>query len=158
MLRRVGSSSKRQWLTTPEVLEMASDMAEVRKTPKTSGREQAQWAIAHALEDLVGEQVQLQESAEWQEALMEELVLNTRVIVDAMDLFTQGEHFLRVQEMGKPEGPEETKLVVRRYKMMGKGKEPEKNLEVAPEVVPESVPEVELEASCDVEMTTVNRN
>jgi len=39
--------------------EMASDMAEVWKTPKTSGREQSQWVIAHVLEDLVGEQAQL---------------------------------------------------------------------------------------------------
>ena len=41
---------------TPEVLEMASDMAEVQKTLKMSGREQVWWVIAHALEDLVGEQ------------------------------------------------------------------------------------------------------
>ena len=61
-------------------------MAEVRKTPKTSGREQAWWEMAHTLEDLVGEQVQLWESAERQERLLEELVSNTRVIVDAMDV------------------------------------------------------------------------
>src|SRR5882724_8560493 len=111
--------------------------------------------MAHVLGDLVGEQVRLWESVEWQEALMEELVSNTKVIADAMDLFTWGEHFLRVWEMGKPEGPEEAELVVRRHRRMGKGKgkEPERNLEVAPEVVPENVPEAEPEASCDVEMT-----
>jgi len=83
------------------------------------------------------------------------MVSNTKVIADVMDLFTRGEHFLRVQEMGRLEGPEEAELVVRRNRRMGKGKgkEPEKNTEVAPEVVPESVLEVELEASCDVEMT-----
>src|SRR5882724_3627437 len=117
--------------------------------------DQAWWAIAHVLEDLVGEQAWLRESVAWQEALMEELVSNTKVITDVMDLFTRDERFLRVQEMGKLEGPEEAELVVRRHRRMGKGKgkEPEKNLEVAPEVVPESVPEAEPEASCDVEMT-----
>jgi len=105
-------------------------MEEVRKTPKTSGREQARWAITHVLEDLVGEKAQLWESAERQEALLEEMVSNTKVIADAMDLFMQGERFLRAWEMGGPEGPEETELVV-----------------------PEGVPEVEPEASCDVEMT-----
>jgi len=106
-----------------------------------SRREQAQWAMAHALEDLVREQVLLRESAEWQEELLEELVSNTKVIADVMDLFTQGEHFLRVQEMGRLEGPEGTEMVVRRHRMMGQEKEPE------------GVPEVEPEASCDVEMT-----
>src|SRR5882724_3708582 len=133
---------------TPEVLEMASNMAEVRKTPKTSGREQSQWAIAHALEDLVGEQARLWESTEWQEGLLEELVSNTRVIADVMDLFMWGEHFLRVLEMVRPERPEETELVVRRHRMMEKGKGLEKNLEVGSEGVPEKEPE----ASCDVEM------
>src|SRR5882724_9095180 len=137
---------------TLEILEMASETMEVQRTLKSSGREQAQWAIAHTLEDLVGEQVRLRESAERQEALMEEMVSNTKVITDVMDLFMQGEHFLRVREMGKLEGPEEAELVVRRHRKRmgkGKGKEPESNLEV----VPEGVPEVELEASCDVEMT-----
>jgi len=107
---------------TPEVLETASDTAEVWKTPKTSGREQVWWQMAHALEDLVGEQVRLQESAEWQEELLEELVSITKVIADTMDLFMHGECFLRVQEMGKLEGLEETELVVRRHRMMEKGK------------------------------------
>ena len=140
-------------MTTPEVLETASDTVEVWKTPKMSGREQAWWAIAHALEDLVGEQAQLQESAEWQEGLLEELVSNTKVITDAMDLFMRGENFLRIQEMGRPEGPAENELVVRRHRMMGKGKELEKNLEVALEVVLEGILEVEPEVTCDVEMT-----
>ena len=112
--------------------------------------------IAHALEDLVGVQAWLQESTERQEALLEEMVSNTQVVADAMDPFMQGEWFLRVWEMGKPEGPEEEELVVRRHRKRmgkGKGKEPEKNLEVVPEVVPVGVPEVEPEASCDVEMT-----
>ena len=131
-------------MTTPEILEIASEMVEVQKTLKSSRREQVWWAIAHTLEDLVGEKAQLWESAEQQEELMEEMVSNTKVIADAMDLFMQGECFLRVWEMGKPEGLEETELVVRRHRRRmgkGKGKEPERN----PEVVPE--------ASCDVEMT-----
>ena len=144
-------------MTTPEILEMASETAEVWKTLKSSRREQVRWAIAHALEDLIGEQAWLQESTEWQETLLEEMVSNTKVIMDVMDLFTRGEHFLRVREMGRLEGPEEAELVVRRHQRMGKGKgkgkELERNPEVAPEVVPDSVPEVELEASCEVEMT-----
>ena len=87
---------------------------------------------------------------------MEEMVSNTKVIVDVMDLFTWGKHFLRVQEMGKPEGLEESELVVRRHRRRmgkGKGKELERNPEVAPEVVLEGVLEIEPEASCDVEMT-----
>src|SRR5882724_12595513 len=106
--------------------------------------EQAWWAMAHALEDLMGEQAQLWESAEQQEELLEELVFNTKVITGAMDLFTCGEHLLRVQEMGRLEGLEETELVVRRHRMMEKGKGPEKNLEVGSE----SDMEKELEASC----------
>ena len=115
-------------MTIPEILEMASEAAEVWKTPKSSGREQAQWEIAHALEDLVGEQAWLWDSVEWQEALLEEMVSNTKVIMDVMDLFTQGEWFLRLWEMGKLEGPEESELVVRRHRRRmgkGKGKEPE---------------------------------
>jgi len=68
----------------PEVLETASDTAEVWKTPKSSGREQALWVMAHVLEDLVGEQAGLRESTEWQEDLLEELVANTKVIADVM--------------------------------------------------------------------------
>src|SRR5882724_9478827 len=92
--------SKRRRMTTLEILEMASETTEVQKTPKSSGREQARWAMAHALEDLVGEQARLRESMERQEDLLEELVANTKVIADAMDLFTWGECFLRVREMG----------------------------------------------------------
>ena len=78
-------------MNTPEILETASETAEVRKTPKTSGREQGRWAIAHVLEDLVGEQARLWESTERQEGLLEQMVSNTKVIMDAMDLFMQGE-------------------------------------------------------------------
>src|SRR5882724_770082 len=62
-------------------------------------------------------------------------------LADAMDLFLRGERFMRVREMGRLEGPAESEMVVRRHRMMG------------PEKEPEDVPEVELEASCDVEMT-----
>jgi len=62
----------------------------IRKASKTPGREQAQWAMAHALEDLVWEQSLLQESAARQEELLEDLVSNTKVIADAMDLFIWG--------------------------------------------------------------------
>ena len=126
-------------MTTPEILETVSETTEVWKTPKSSGREQAWWAMVHALENLVWEQGQIQESTEQQEELLE-LASNTKVIVDAMDLLLQGERFMRVWEMGRLEGPAETEMVVRRHRMMG------------PEKEPEDVPEVELEASC-VEMT-----
>ena len=49
---------------TPEILETASETAEVQKNPKSSGREQVRWAMAHALEDLVQEQGQIWESTE----------------------------------------------------------------------------------------------
>jgi len=137
----IGFESNGKRLTTPEALETASDAAEVRKTPKTSGREQAWWAMAHVLEDLVQEQGQIQASEERQEELLEELASNTKVIADAMDLFLRGEHFVRVWEMGRPEGPAESEMVVRRHRMMG------------PEKEPEDVSEVGLEVSCDVEMT-----
>ena len=51
-------------MTMLDALETASDTAEVWKTPKTSGREQAWWAMAHALEDLVREQGWIRESME----------------------------------------------------------------------------------------------
>src|SRR5882724_13455993 len=45
--RWVGPSlSKRRCMMTPEILEMASETAEVQKTLKLSGREQAQWAMS----------------------------------------------------------------------------------------------------------------
>ena len=91
-------------MTTPEILEMASKTAEVRKTLKSSEREQARWEIAHMLEDLVGEQVWLWESAEWQEALLEEMASNTKVIADVMDLFMWGEQFLRSRRWGNWKG------------------------------------------------------
>ena len=139
--RRVGSSNKRRCLTTPEVLESATDTRGIQKASKTPGREQAQWGMAHTLEDLVWEQSLLWESAVQQEELLEDLVSNTKVIADAMDLFIWGERFLRVREMGRLEGPEGNEMVVRRHRMMGEEKESE------------GVLEVELEASCDVEMT-----
>ena len=128
-------------MMTLEILETASETAEVQKNPKSSGREQVRWAMAHALEDLVWEQGWIQESTEHQEELLEELASNTKDIADAMDLFLRGERFMRVREMGRPEGPAESEMVVRRHRMMG------------PEKEPEDVPEEEPEASCDVEMT-----
>jgi len=37
-------------MTTLEILEMVSETAEVWKTPKSSGREQARWQWLHALD------------------------------------------------------------------------------------------------------------
>jgi len=105
-------------LTTPEALETASDTAEVRKTPKMSGREQAWWAMAHALEDLVREQGWIRESTERQEELLEELASNTKVIADAMDLFTWGNISLGSRRW-KAGRPEKSEMVMRRHRMMG---------------------------------------
>jgi len=55
-------------------------------------------------EDLVREQGLLRESSKRQEELLEDLVSNTKVITDVMDLFMWGEHFLKVREMGRLEG------------------------------------------------------
>jgi len=65
---------------------------------------------------------------------------NTKVITDMMDIFTWGEHFLRVG-IWKARRARRTEMVVRRHRMMGQEKELEGVLEVEPE------------ASCDVEMT-----
>src|SRR5882724_9429519 len=89
--RQMGPSLSKRWcMMTPEILEMASKTAEVRKTPKSSGREQAWWAMAHALEDLVWEQGRIRESTEQQEELLEELASNTKVLQTQWTCFCEG--------------------------------------------------------------------
>ena len=70
--------------------------------------------------------------------------------MDVMELFVQGEHFLRTWEMGKPEGSEEAESVLRRHHRRWTGSrekemEPEQELEVALEVALEAMPEMDVE-------------
>jgi len=81
------------------------------------------------------------------EHIPQDLVNQTKASLDVMELFVQGEHFLRTWEMGKLEGQEEVESVLRRHhRRLGTGnreKEPELEWEQRSEVVPEA----------DVEMT-----
>jgi len=123
MPQRNGTSpNKRCWITTWEILESEGDVVVVWKTPKGSAKEQSLWRIAHALEQLVGEQVgfhkempRIQESSKRTENILQELVNQTKASSDVMELFVHGEHFLRTQERGKPEGSEEAESVLRRH-------------------------------------------
>ena len=59
---------------------------------------------------------------------MQDLIDHVKSGADSLELFTWGDHFLQMQEMGKLEGPEvETELRPCRRKMVfegkGKGKE-----------------------------------
>jgi len=100
------------------------------------------------VEHLVGEQVGIREELVWiwelserWEDILQNLVDQTKASIDTMELFSQGECFLRVGEMGKLEALEEVENVLRRHRRrLGTGskeKEPEKDLERDPEVVPD---------------------
>jgi len=99
--------------------------------------EQSLWRIACALEQLVGEQTgfceemaRIWESSERTEGILQELVDQTKSSSDALELFVQGEHFLRTWEMGKPEGLEEAESVLRRcHRRWGTGSR-EKEMEL----------------------------
>jgi len=142
----------------PEVLESEDGSeecagVEARNRPEPTGLERASWAIAHAL-DLVVEVGELRKSVQWRECMQWEQVVQGAILADMVELFGHGECFLRTQEMGVPERPEEEMAIkkVRSQKSKGKGKEkePEKALEKRPERVPEENSEVEGQ---DVEMT-----
>ena len=147
-----------------EILESEGDIVVVWKMPKRSTKDQLLWRIACELEQLVGEQevfceevARIWESSKRTAGILQELVNQTKASSDTMELFVQGEHLLRTQEMGKLEGPEEAESGLRRHhrrwvirsreKEMELEQEPEVAMEVAPEVAPEAVPET------DVEMT-----
>jgi len=87
---------------------MASETAEVWKDSEVIQKGAGMWAMAHVLEDLVRSSA-VTGVSRTAGRTPGGLVSNTKVITDAMDLFTQGERFMRVQEMGRPERPEETK-------------------------------------------------
>ena len=105
-----------------EILESEGDDVVVQKMPKGSTNEQSLWRIMCALEQLVGEQAgfheevaRIQESSKRMEGILQELVDQTKAYSDMMELFVWGECFLRTQEMGKPEAPEEAESVLRRH-------------------------------------------
>jgi len=94
-----------------EILESEGDVVAVRKMPKGYAKEQLLWRIEHALEQLVEEQAsfheemaRIWESSKRMENILQELVDRTKASLDAMELFMQGECFLKTWEMGKPEG------------------------------------------------------
>ena len=126
----------------------------VWKMPKGPNKEQALWRIAHALEQLMGEQAGFQEemariweSSERMEDILQVLVDQTKASLDMMELFMWGKCFLRTWEMGKLEGLEEVECVLRKHhKRWGTViREKETALEWEPEVVLEVVLEVDVE-------------
>src|SRR5882724_1652932 len=141
MPRRNGTlHNKRHQITTLEILESEGDVVVVQKTPKGSAKEQSLWRIVHALEQPVGEQAsfceemaRIWESSERTESILQELVDQTKASSDAMELFVQGECFLRTWEMGKLEGAEEVESVLRRHHRRWTGsREKEMELEWEP--------------------------
>jgi len=129
-------------------------MVTVQKTPNGSAKEQLLWRVVHALEQLVEEQVSfceeivgIWESSERTENILQELVNQTKASSDMMELFMQGECFLRTWEMGKLEGSEEAESVLRRHHRKWTGsREKEMELEQEPEVAMERELGVALEA------------
>ena len=89
------------------------------------------------------------EPSERMEDILQDFVDQTKDSSDTMELFTQGKHFLRTWEMGKPEGPEEVESVLRKHhRMLGTGsreKELEPEWEWGLEVVPEADVEMNLQ-------------
>jgi len=76
------------------VLELEGDVVVVWKMPKGSNMEQRLWRIAHALEQLVGEQVGFWEEMAWiwesferMEDILQDLVNQTKASLDMMELF-----------------------------------------------------------------------
>src|SRR5882724_2866809 len=116
LLRRVGGSpSKKRRVGTPEELDSGVEVVRARKAP-IGGMEKALWSVAHAVEGLESGQAAItKELAEiWKSVLHSEehfelIVDNMKSLADSMEMFTCGDQYLRVREMGKPEvskGPE----------------------------------------------------
>jgi len=94
----------------PEILELEGDIVVVWKCPRVC-KEQSLWRTVCALEQLVGEQASfLQRDGQDLGVFQEDrkypsgIGRSNQASLDAMELFVQGECFLRTQEMGKPEG------------------------------------------------------
>ena len=109
-----GSPSKKRWLNMPEELESRGEKVQTQKAPM-GGMEKVLWAVAHAIEGLVSGQaaitkelVELWKSALCSEEHFELIADNMKSMEDSMEMFTRGDQYLRVREMGKlevPEGP-----------------------------------------------------
>jgi len=71
------------------------------------------------------------------EEFLEELADWTKGMAKSIELFTWGEHFLRVWEIWKLEGPEETGKMLRKHRR--RLESVEKKLEKSPDKEPEVV-------------------
>ena len=151
----------------PEVLETESDTGNFQRPMLVAGN-QVSWAITHMLGDLMEVQERiwseleyLQFSLEWIEGWLEELADHSKLTADAVKLLTCGKHDLRVQEMGKLDGPEEVEVALNPWKNHPGINELERgmNERQSPEVVPEGMAEFAMEKmmevvlEADVEMT-----
>ena len=169
--KNAGLPSKRHHITMPVVLELESNTGNVQRPTLVAG-DQASWAIAHMLGDLVEVQEQiwseleyLQFSSEQVKGWLEELADHSKLMADAGELLTCGKCYLRVQEMGKPDGTEEVEVTLKPRKShlgineLERGMAERQSPEVVPEVVPEGMAEIapeempEVVPEVDVEMT-----
>jgi len=171
--RRVGESpEKRRKVSRPEILDSLEsedgDSVEwsgvgAGKKPGMSNRDRAAWSLAWEvgrlressertealLQSLVEDRAEKRKSERRQEKLMQDLIDQVKSGADSLELFARGDRYLRMREMGKPEGPEvETELRPCRRKLVfeGKGKGKERD----PGERPENISEAEGQ---DVEMT-----
>jgi len=105
-LQRTGTSpSKRCQITTLEMLESEGDDARVQKMSKGYHKERPLWSIVQVEQSGIQEEMErIWESCKRMEDILQDLVDQNKVFLVVMELFTQGEHFLRTQEMGKLEG------------------------------------------------------
>jgi len=100
--KHMGLPSKRHHFTMPEVLEFESDMGKVQR-PMLMASDQASWAIACMLGDLVEVQKRVQSELEYLwfsseriEHWLEELDDHSKLTANAVELLTCGKHYLRV--------------------------------------------------------------
>src|SRR5882724_10173105 len=113
--------------------------------------------LVEVQERILSELEYLQFSLKQVEGWLEELADHSKLMSDAVELLMHGKHYLRVQEMGKPDGPEEVEVALKpRRNHLGineleKEMDERQSLEVVPEMVLEVVPEGVLEV--DGEMT-----
>jgi len=161
-LRRVGGSpSKKRRVGTPEELDSGVEVVRARKAP-VGGLEKALWSVSRSIEGLaLGQAAITKELAEiWKSVLHSEehfelIVDNMKSLADSMEMFTCGDQYLRVREMGKPEVPEGPEYTLQKSRcrlesLEQRGKEPEREPEVVPGVELGVEPEV---VPVDIEMT-----
>ena len=151
-LRRLGRSPlKKRQVGTPEELDSRVEVVWAWKAP-VGGMEKALWLVACAIEGLPSGQaaitkelVELRKLALRLEEHFELIADNVKSMADSMEMFTRGDRYLQVREMGKPEVPEGPEYILwktrRRLESLEQwGKEPERELEVEQGVEPEVVP------------------